>query len=457
MTTTAAPRISEDEQAPGRSPRRTRSRIAWIVAGSLAAGPVAALLLVAAPFTAARENVLTGALLLGLALGWALLALLSVRFSEQPQGWAMAPAAFLTAAAVVSFSGSATAQAVLAFAWPPALAVLVVWMVLRARRQLRSRVARSLLYPAFALLALAAVAGGTETVHEAVDAAAHPMPGRLVDVGDHRLHLHCTGSGGPTVVLQPGGGGASSDLGWIAPAVAHDTRVCVYDRAGHGWSDAVDVSQDGERIAADLHALLHRANVPGPYVLAGHSFGGLYTLRFAARFPNEVAGMVLLDSTAPKPGPARHDPAAYDVVDRVAGLAAAASHLGLARLVAQGSYSDLPPAAREDARATGSTARYLGSSIEEYLKADAAMQQASALTGFGAKPLMVVTADEAISDRSWQAEQDRLAGLSTDSVHRHVAATHESLVYDETDAAAASRAIRDVVAAVRDGRPLADH
>jgi pimeloyl-ACP methyl ester carboxylesterase len=73
-----------------------------------------------------------------------------------------------------------------------------------------------------------------ETVRESLDAKAYPMPGQLVDVGGHRLHLHCTGSGSPTVVLEPGGGAASSDLGWIAPAVARDTRVCVYDRAGRG-------------------------------------------------------------------------------------------------------------------------------------------------------------------------------------------------------------------------------
>jgi pimeloyl-ACP methyl ester carboxylesterase len=122
-------------------------------------------------------------------------------------------------------------------------------------------------------------------------------------VGGHRLHLYCTGTGSPTVVLEPGHGGSSSDFGWITPAVARDTRVCVYDRAGRGWSDATDGPQDGAHIAADLHTLLERAHVPGPYVLAGHSFGDLYIQSFAAQFPDQVAGMVLLDSTAPKPRP----------------------------------------------------------------------------------------------------------------------------------------------------------
>ena len=171
------------------------------------------------------------------------------------------------------------------------------------------------------MLALASIGGGYETVREAADARAYPMPGQLIDVGGHRLHLNCTGSGSPTVVLEPGAGEMSSNLGWIAPAVARDTRVCVYDRAGRGWSEPADTAQDGAQIATDLHTLLQRGHVPGPYVLAGHSFGGLYVLTFAARYPDEVAGMVLVDSTAPasaaKPGAASPgDAGSYDVMGR---------------------------------------------------------------------------------------------------------------------------------------------
>ena len=116
---------------------------------------------------------------------------------------------------------------------------------------------------------------GYETARESLDATTYAMPGQLVDVGGHRMHLNCTGSGSPTVVLEPGAGEMSSSLALITPAVARDTRVCVYDRAGRGWSEPADGTQDGNRIATDLHTLLHNANVPGPYVLAGHSFGAL--------------------------------------------------------------------------------------------------------------------------------------------------------------------------------------
>ena len=293
-------------------------------------------------------------------------------------------------------------------------------------------------------------------MRESLDARAYPPPGQLIDVGGHRLHLYCTGSGSPTVVLEPGGGASSSDFGWITPAVARDTRVCVYDRAGRGWSDAADGPQDGAHIAADLHTLLQRAHVPGPYVLAGHSFGGLYVQSFAAQFPDQVAGMVLLDSTAPKPGPAQPtntDP--YNVIGRVAALSAASAHLGVGRLLDPVSYSNSSATLPGRGPRQLLDRRHLASSIEEYGVANTSMQQASALTSLNGKPLIVLTADEGITDDQWQSKQDHMATLSTNSLHRHANATHESLISDEADAAVASQAIHDVVIAVRTSQPLA--
>src|SRR3954470_24722025 len=131
-TTTTQP---SHPQSPAR-PQAARSRIGLIVAGSMAAGLTAAVLLVAAPFAPAEEHMLTGMVLLGFALGWALLAVLSVRFSDQPQRWAAAPAAVMAVVGVASLAGSPAVQGVLAWTWPPALAVLVVWMFQRTRRQL---------------------------------------------------------------------------------------------------------------------------------------------------------------------------------------------------------------------------------------------------------------------------------------------------------------------------------
>ena len=452
MATTTPDR---DLQQPAQAQPTPKGRIGLIVFGSMTSGLVAALALVAAPFIPATENALTGVALLGFALGWALLAMLSVRFSDQPQRWATAPAVFLAVFGLALLSGSAAVRDVLSWVWPPALFVIVVWMFVRTRSQLHSRSVRWLLYPVLAVLTVASVGGGYETVRESLDARAYPMPGQLVDVGGYRLHLHCTGSSSPTVVLQPGQGGVSSDFARIAPVVARDSTVCVYDRPGVGWSDAADGPQDGDQIAADLHTLLDRAHVPGPNVLAGHSFGGLYVQSFAAKFPEQVAGMVLLDSTAPKPGPALATTnRSYNGLSRVSALFSTIAHLGAGRLIAQGSYGSLPPGVQGEARANASTAHNLAAFINEFVEANTAMRQASSLTSLDGKPLVVLTADKGMSDE-WLAKQDHLATLSTNNLHRHADATHDSLISDEADSAAASQAIHDVVVSVRTSHPLA--
>jgi pimeloyl-ACP methyl ester carboxylesterase len=316
--------------------------------------------------------------------------------------------------------------------WPPAVLVLVVWMLVHARRRLHSPSRRWLLYPVLAALALASVGGGYQTLRESVEAGADAMPGQLIDVGGHRLHLSCTGSGSPTVVLEPGAGMMSSHLERIAPAVARDTRVCRYDRAGRGWSEPAQTPQDAQQIATDLHTLLHRGDIPEPYVLAGHSFGGLYALTYAAEYPDEVAGMVLIDSTAPASAPG----GSSDVVDqgtKLSALASAVGRLGVGRLIG------VP------------TASHLGSTVDEYVQASASRVQAASLRDLGDKPLAVLTAGTGAAP-GWSAQQDALATLSTASSHQVVEGTcHGGLILDHVGAAATTRAILDVVSSVRAG------
>ena len=441
--------------APTPTPPRPEptGRIGWIVAGSLATGLLTGLLLVSAPFIPPQEGAVTGALLCGFAVGWAMVAVLSARFTAQPQRWAAAPAAFMALGGLALIGFGPPAREVLSAIWPPALLVMVAWVLVRARRQLPGPTRHRLLYPVLALLALASIGGGYETAAEAADAAAHPPPGQLIDVGGHRLHLNCTGSGSPTVVLEPGGGGMSSNLGWITPGVARATRVCVYDRAGRGWSEPADTPQDGAQIAADLHTLLHRANVPGPYVLVGHSFGGLYVLTFAARYPDEVAGMVLVDSTAPAAAPSAVQ-GSSDGIDRLAALASIPARLGLVRVVGHLLDDGLPPRAGGEVRAGTTTAGSLRSTIDEYGNASASAQQAAALRDFADKPLVVLTAGVG-HDAAWSTAQNHLATLSANSAHLVVhGATHEALVADRGHAATTVRVILQVVAAVRSGGPV---
>ena len=144
---------------------------------------------------------------------------------------------------------------------------------------------------------LALIASLVLTSHAIADiAGSSPAPGLMVRVGDHRLHLYCSGRGEPTVILDSGLGGNSLDWVSVQPGVAEYTRVCTYDRAGYGWSELGPLPRTSKRIAEELHTLLERAGVAGPYVLVGHSFGGYNVRLFASHYPEKTAGVILLDS-----------------------------------------------------------------------------------------------------------------------------------------------------------------
>lgn len=167
------------------------------------------------------------------------------------------------------------------------------------------------------------------------DSRRFPPPGMLVDVGGYRLHLWCRGTGGPVVVMDAGLGGSSLDWSLVAPRLAAETRVCTYDRAGYGWSEPGPLPRTSERAVAELHTALERSGLSGPYILVGHSFGGLNMRLFASRFPGEVAGIVLVDAahedrTSLLPLAAR----LLDVVEVVAlSLTQLAATFGLVRAV----------------------------------------------------------------------------------------------------------------------------
>jgi pimeloyl-ACP methyl ester carboxylesterase len=171
------------------------------------------------------------------------------------------------------------------------------------------------------------------------DARRYPPPGRLVDIGGHSLHVLEMGQGStnaPTILLEAGL--MSTVLSWtgLQARLAQSFRVVSYDRAGLGWSDLGPMPRTADRIVSELHTLLDRAKIPAPYVLVGHSFGGLTMPLFAARYPNEVAGMVLIDGVAPiewNP-PSARDARLTRIGARVCHRSAFLARIGLIRFVA---------------------------------------------------------------------------------------------------------------------------
>ncbi|MGB7727248.1 MAG: alpha/beta hydrolase [Candidatus Acidiferrum sp.] len=175
-----------------------------------------------------------------------------------------------------------------------------------------------------------------QTLGTRTDRKRFPPPGRLVDLGSHRLHLFESGDGGPTILLEAGL--MSTVLSWsdLQRELSGSFRVVSYDRAGLGWSDLGPMPRTADRIVNELHTLLQRAAIRPPYVLVGHSFGGLTVPLFAAQYPEEVAGAVLVDPVvaAEWNPPSEHDRRLTRVGAKVCRRAAFLSRIGIIRFVA---------------------------------------------------------------------------------------------------------------------------
>jgi pimeloyl-ACP methyl ester carboxylesterase len=279
-------------------------------------------------------------------------------------------------------------------------------------------------------------------------------PGRLIDIGGFRLHISCAGEGSPTIILDAALGASSVSWSLVQPAVARLTRVCSYDRAGFGWSDGGPMPRTAGRIADELHTLLDRAGVGPPYLLVGHSFGGLVMLIFARRFMSDVAGMVLVDPAHAEDWvrPAPKEQVLIDRGVRLCRFAAMAARLGLARVVAAlvgvgqlglarglvriasrgrlkpqdeailAPVRKLPSELRRPLVQFWTKPRFfeaLGSQIGSISSSAAEVLEATA-GGFGDLPLVTISSTNPGEYRLRQ--QDRMAALSTRG--RHIMATN---------------------------------
>ena len=280
------------------------------------------------------------------------------------------------------------------------------------------------------IIGLALVGAIYESVAEAADAKAYPAPGQLVDVGGHRLHINCTGTGSPTVVIVSGLGDWSTSWGVVQPEVAKTTRVCSYDRAGFGWSESSSLPSDAAQFAKELHTLLQNANVPGPYVLVGHSLGGFIVRIFAHDYASEVAGVVLVDSMNPKQ-------VTESLSNRLAlfsSLEAGLARVGVGRLLLKlGILPSVPP---------GEEAYYplfvrpqsFQTTANEYRELPASGAEAAAVKSFNDLPLIVLTAK--LNDNpGWPEWQTELLQLSSNSEQLFAENSGHVIQDDEPDAA----------------------
>ena len=434
-----------------------RGHVGLIVLGSVGLGLGLGLVLDLLVVGGGRESAITGLALVSFAAGCAVLAALSSRRTDQPQRWALVPAIALgvIGAAIVVLDPGNHILGLLGWIWPVLLAVLVIWVFRGARGSLHNWSRRAVLYPALVLLTLVALGGAFETVAEATTSNKPPQGGHSYLVNGHSLYMRCVGSGSPAVILFNGLGERTPSWAWVQADVARETRVCVFDRAGHGWSGTAPGQQDAHQLSADVHGLVAAAKIPGPYVVAGHSVGGTYALAYAMDYPKDVAGVALIDSATPYQFDLPSYPAFYSMWRRGSALLPTLARAGVARFYSLGmGFSSLPADARRQARAFASSPREMRADRDEFAALRTVFSQDKALTSLGGKPLFVLTADVG-QQSGWPASQNKLAALSTNSVHRTThGATHTALVEDRNYAAISGRAIVAVVRSVGTGAPL---
>jgi pimeloyl-ACP methyl ester carboxylesterase len=316
----------------------------------------------------------------------------------------------------------------------------------------------------YVVLALVAALLLLESGLETRDRHHIPMPGRLVSVDGRRVHVVEAGGehAGPVVLLECGIGGATAaDWAWVERGVAAFAHVVAYDRAGLGRSTPGRPPPDGRHLVEELHATLAAAAIRAPLVFVGHSYGGLLARLYADRYPGDVCGVVLLESSHPRQFQAFGHPGVVHLLSWLLPAAPWVARLGGMRLVLPFLHLDadlLPPYDRALKRAYMAAGPHWDGLVGELREwRTRTSPEAAATHGFGDRPLGVVTAGESVRGRpAWARLQAEAAQLSSNSFHViEPGATHAGLITDSTHAAHVVSVIREVWAAADSGRRVA--
>lgn len=298
----------------------------------------------------------------------------------------------------------------------------------------------------------------------------HPPPVELIDVGGHRLHLHARGTAGdddPTVVIEAGSGAWSLDWHHVGTALSTSIRVVTYDRAGYGWSDPGPTPRTARRIVSELLRVLSTAGIDGPYVLVGHSFGGYTTRLLADEIPEDVAGIVLVDSR--QEGIHPRLPAEVTERQPPLDLFQTLARLGLVRATIDVWGADAPglpptlgamdPDVRETYLEIGYRPAYFQAVLDEGGVIERSDEQVRGTGGLGDIPLVVLSHGvpdmfEGLSreganaaERVWQDGQRELARLSTNGTRLVAEDAGHNVQFDRPELVI--RSIRELVETVR--------
>jgi pimeloyl-ACP methyl ester carboxylesterase len=319
--------------------------------------------------------------------------------------------------------------------------ILIVWLSVRRMislskkscRMWRKVAERIVLSVVVLIAAPVALSSAYNAIVMQIFWAAHPAPGSFYQVHGHKMHLYCTGSGSPTIVLEAGWGGSSPVLGWgdCQPGLAKISRVCSYDRAGLGWSEPQPGAADADHIAANLHELLTQAGITGPIVLLAHSMGGVDVRDYETRYPDHVVGLILLDSSTPyqqqraeavtgTQTPAH--PALFIRIDKLFYSAGVPRLLGMCKPVA--GMEARAGKARGEARCR----KHFDALANEYFSFDASSAETVHTCPYGDLPILIISHDPETGaypksppearkmEPLWNQMQEELKQLSTHSL-----------------------------------------
>ena len=273
------------------------------------------------------------------------------------------------------------------------------------------------------LMILLAIGYSYQRQTTAADFQQFPAPGQLVDVGGYRMHIYCQGEGNPTVIVDSGLGDFSLSWSQVQPEVARFSRICTYDRAGYGWSDPHPVPRTAQQIALELHTLLDKANIEGPYVLVGHSLGGAHVRMVASLYPEEVVGMVLVD--AMHEDIQTRDPQLYQEQQQLSAqwnVMKLMAQFGALRMMGKSAgaqslpdyIKQLPADKQEVYMILNSHPAFFETALGEWQIVGESCEQLREAGELGDLPLVVLTKGIDL-ESDWQALQDDLASLSTNS------------------------------------------